>query len=149
MIRIRAKSCASIGSLHVGNAAKLHPHSHAILLRWWPSTITDQETNRKTSISYAGCCSFCANFHSFISKGIMHRDIKPDNILLDNNSNVFTVDFGLAKYMPRQWQDIPSTYDYRCDIDSLGCVFRISLRYLGDTQGVKMIITDKVEFLSN
>jgi serine/threonine protein kinase len=32
-----------------------------------------------------------------ISKGIFHRDIKPDNLLLSNNNNIRIIDFGLAK----------------------------------------------------
>ena len=35
------------------------------------------------------------------SKGIVHRDIKPQNILLDSNFNLKIIDFGFATYLDR------------------------------------------------
>lgn len=68
--------------------------------------------------------------------GVLHRDIKPGNLLLDDHGNVWVTDFGLAK--PLEQQDsvhsrqivgtvrymAPEVFrgevDYRCDIYSLG-----------------------------
>jgi len=78
------------------------------------------------------------------SKNIMHRDLKPDNIMLDINDNIKILDFGLASLVSEQGsvyekcgtpgyiapevfsfsKTRPSSYyDPKCDVFSLGCIF--------------------------
>lgn len=44
-------------------------------------------------------CQLLAGLHNIHSKGLIHFDIKPDNILLSNRLEALVSDFGLAKQM--------------------------------------------------
>lgn len=71
------------------------------------------------------------------AKNIMHRDIKPDNLLLDHDGTVKLADFGIAAQLENDaekrtssvgtpWYTAPEVingeeYSYTCDVWSLGC----------------------------
>ena len=40
-----------------------------------------------------------------MSKGIMHRDLKPQNIMLDDNYNMKVIDFGDARIVDEPLDD--------------------------------------------
>jgi serine/threonine protein kinase len=95
--------------------------------------------------AFAIIAQVCQALQFAHEQGIIHRDIKPENILIDTKGQVKIADFGIAKLMDQEPQDVfltrvqdvvgtphymspeqiekPQMVDHRADIYSLGVVF--------------------------
>ena len=95
---------------------------------------------------------------------IIHRDIKPDNIILEKNNNIKLLDFGLSVYLENQNKQLvssrslkgalkfvpdeiilrpfPLNYDYKIDVFALGFTIFSIMNPTGDKNYILPKITE-------
>ena len=103
-------------------------------------------------------CSICQGLYALHNSGIVHRDIKPDNIIICDDNNVKIIDFDISKiYKSNQRSDTqtlgtvgfaaPEQFgmqqsDARTDLYSLAVLLNVLLT--GEHPSVKMCENKKI-----
>ena len=73
--------------------------------RWTPPGETLQEKRRVMLRAFAAACN---GVHTAHLNGVIHRDLKPDNILVTTDGRPVVLDFGIAKAADSLAEDHPA-----------------------------------------
>ncbi len=95
------------------------------------------------SFSFPVLFQLCDALSAAHAGGVVHRDVKPDNIQIDESGRVRLMDFGIAilqkaqggriraagtpAYMAPEQMQSPKTVDHRCDVYAMGGVIHFLL----------------------
>ncbi|MCD6050788.1 MAG: pknB 23 [Verrucomicrobia bacterium] len=148
-----AREARALAKLNHPNIVSVHDFGQTEKYCWFIMEYVDgvnlrqmEQTQRLTPEQAIGIIpKICDALQYAHDEGVVHRDIKPGNILIDKKGRVKIADFGLAKllskkegeahltqsnivmgtphYMAPEQMNSPLSVDHRADIYSLGVVF--------------------------
>jgi hypothetical protein len=146
-----AVEAQALARLHHPHIVAVHDAGHAGDLCWLSMELVEGTTLRQElarrrldpAEALALVQQVCAALQYAHDHGVVHRDIKPDNILIDRHGQALIADFGLARlaggdadarltrdgmvvgtphYMAPEQVERPLAVDHRADLYSLGVV---------------------------
>lgn len=100
----------------------IYPDIKYIVMEYLDGITLREYLDNKGAISWKEACIYILQILRALehahSKGIIHRDIKPQNVILMKNGDIKVTDFGIAK--------LPNSVSERIDEKAVGTVYYIS-----------------------
>jgi serine/threonine protein kinase len=112
-----------------GNICRLIEHIHLperhelfLVFKYYPFDVTSLVRNCEPSLrrSVHFARSILRALAAMHAAGFVHRDVKPENVLVGHDGSVVLADFGLARELRRQMTDGVGTHFYRTPEQLLG-----------------------------